>query len=59
MGIGMRVRIRREAIPFYRNPATPVEGVVMALSPLGSVARVHIDGLGDSYVRTDDLELVY
>ena len=59
MSIGMRVRIRREAVPFYRNSRTPVDGVVMALSPLGSVARVHIDGLGDSYVHTDDLEIVY
>ena len=59
MSVGMRVRIRPDAVRFYRSPAAPAAGVIVSVSPLGSVARVHMDELGDSYIRTDDLEIVY
>ena len=52
----MRVRIRAEAVPFYRKRFTSLEGVVVGLSRSGKVARVHLDDVADSYIRTDDLE---
>ena len=55
MSPGMRVRIRQEAVPFYRKQSASLEGVVVGISRSGKVARVHLDELADSFVRTDDL----
>ncbi len=55
MSPGMRVRIRPDAVPFYRKHATALEGVVVGLSRTGKVARVHLDEVADTYIRTDDL----
>ena len=58
MSPGMRVRIRADAVPFYRKQTTAIEGIVVGLSRSGQVARVHLDDVADSYVRTSDLTLV-
>ena len=58
MSPGMRVKIHTDAAPYYRKPDTSLEGVVVGLSRTGKVARVHLDELGDSYVRTSDLSPV-
>ena len=55
MSPGMRVRIRPEAVAFYRKNDSSLEGVVVGISRSGQIARVHLDDLADSYVRTDDL----
>jgi hypothetical protein len=55
MSPGMRVKISRDAAPFYRKQATSLEGTVVGLSRSGEVARVHLDDVADSYVRTTDL----
>ena len=55
MSPGMHVRIRPEAVPFYRKQSASLEGIVVGLSRSGKVARVHLDDVADSFVRTDDL----
>ena len=58
MSPGMQVRIREEAVPFYRKRFASLEGVVVGISRSGKVARVHLDEIADSYIRTDDLVAV-
>ncbi len=58
MSPGMRVRIRPDAIPFYRKQSASPQGIVIGLSRSGKVARVHLDDVADSYVRTEDLQIV-
>lgn len=58
MSPGMRVRINPEVLPFYRKRAASFEGVVVGLSRSGRVARVHLDDVQDTYIRTSDLEPV-
>ena len=55
MSPGMRVKISPDAAPFYRKQATSLEGTVVGLSRSGEVARVHLDDVADSFVRTTDL----
>ena len=55
MSPGMRVKIRPDAAPFYRKQATSLEGVVVGLSRSGSLARIQLDEVADSYVRVADL----
>jgi hypothetical protein len=54
----VRVRIKRDAAPYYRKPEAGLEGVVVGLSRSGNVARVHLDDVADSYVRVSDLVVV-
>ena len=58
MSPGTYVKVRQEWVHCYRKPGAEFRGVVVATSPSGAVARVHMDDLGDSYFRTMDLELV-
>jgi hypothetical protein len=51
----MRVKISPDAAPFYRKQATSLEGTVVGISRTGQVARVHLDDVADSYIRTTDL----
>ena len=53
---GTTVRIKPEFVPFYRKRGTPLQGRVVSVSPSGTVARVHLDDVADSWVRTDHLE---
>lgn len=55
MSPGMRVKISPEAAPFYRKQATSLEGTVVGISRSGQVARVHLDEVADTYIRTSDL----
>ena len=45
----MLVRVKPEWTPQYRKPGVTVSGVVKALSPHGTIVRVQMDDLGDSY----------
>jgi hypothetical protein len=58
MSLGNRVRIRQNAVPFYRKQTTSLEGVVVGISRSGHVVRVRLDDVADSYVRVGDLEIV-
>jgi hypothetical protein len=53
---GAVVHVRPESRPHYRKPGAPVAGVVQALSPSGSVARIRMDDVADSYVLVCHLE---
>lgn len=55
---GIYVMVKPEWRPLYRKPGAPFEGAVVAMSPSGAVARVYMDDLGDSYVRTEHLDPV-
>jgi hypothetical protein len=55
MSPGMRVKLSPDAAAFYRKPATSLEGTVVGLSRSGNVARVHLDDVADTYIRTADL----
>ena len=58
MSPGMRVRISPDAVPFYRKQSTALQGIVIGLSRSGKVARLHLDDVADSYVRTEDLQII-
>ena len=58
MSPGMRVTIRADAAPFYRKQSTSLRGIVVGLSQSRQVARVHLDDVADSFVRTQDLKIV-
>lgn len=58
MSPGMHVTIRPEAVPFYRKRSASLEGVVVGISRSGNVARVHLDDVADTFVRTADLATV-
>lgn len=55
MSPGMRVKLSPEAAPFYRKQAASLEGTLVGMSRSGKVARVHLDDVADTYIRTSDL----
>jgi hypothetical protein len=58
MRFGTEVRIQSDEAPFYRKGGTSIEGSLVGLSRQGTVARVRLDNLNDTFVRTSDLEVV-
>lgn len=50
---GMQVRIEPDWARVYRRPGTPLEGVLVSISPSGSVVKLRMDEVADSYVRVE------
>ena len=55
MSVGSRVRVKSASASFYRKPGSSIEGRIVGISPTGDVARVRMDDLADTYVRTEHL----
>ena len=55
---GVLAQIKNQWRQCYRAPGTPVAGVIQSISPSGSVARIRLDHIADSYILVDHLEQV-
>ena len=53
---GVLAQIKSEWRHCYRAPGTPMAGIVQAVSPSGTVARIRFDQLADSYILVPHLE---
>lgn len=56
---GTTVKVSSEFARVYRKPGTSLEGTVVEVSPAGTVARVHLDEVQDSWIRTEHLTAIY
>lgn len=56
MAPGLNVKVKQEWRHAYRKPGVELEGVLIAVSPTGTIARVRMDDLGDSYLWMSHLE---
>ena len=56
---GTTVKVRSDWARLYRHPGTSLEGMIVDLSPAGTVARVRLDEVQDSWICTEHLVSVY
>jgi hypothetical protein len=56
MSPGLLAQIKEEWRHCYRAPGAPMAGVIQAISPSGSVARIRLDDVADSYILVSHLE---
>ena len=56
---GSQIKVRSEWARVYRRPGTSLEGTVVEVSDSGTVARVRLDEVQDTWIKTEHLAAVY